>query len=393
MAAEGRTALGVVVIDPGEKISGPVETHLKGLSGWKLLGRLPRWEGSGAWVAGLKPAAALLNLDAGWESALAAATEIGPLSPQTVLLGVSEKAKDPGGDWLLRAVRSGIRDFLTFPLDRAEFTQALVRVGQGLGGAGLVSGRVVTFFGAKGGCGLTTVAVNLGIILARQRQKTVGLIDLDLEMGDIAFLLNLSPTVTVAELTDGTRPLEPEALKGALPTHVSGVQVLARPQEIAQAERVSDEGVSRVIEAMRGVFDFVLIDTPHNFTPATLRALDAADTVILLTLPYLPIILETKRALDVFRRLGYTKNLWVVLNRQGPDDDLGVEDVAKAFELPVSMVLPDDYREVTKAANRGLSLWEYAPRSELTRELITLARKLTGEEGEEPKRKRRFRFF
>ncbi len=231
MAEEGQTALTIVAIDPEGKLSEGVEKHLKALSEWSFLGNFSRWEGCSTWVAQQSPAAALLDLDANWEKALEAATEITRFSPGTALLGVSEKSKEAGGDWLLRAVRCGVRDFVKLPLDEGELREALFRVEQGRGGVKRSSGRVVTFFSAKGGCGLTTLAVNLGIILAKEREKKVGLIDLDLEMGDDAsFLMNFSPSLTIADLTDGAHPAGPDEIKQALLTHVSGVQVLARPQ-------------------------------------------------------------------------------------------------------------------------------------------------------------------
>ncbi len=393
MAEEERTALAIVTIDPEGRLSEGLEKHLEALSEWSFSGNFSRWEGCSTWVAQQNPAAALLDLDANWEKALEAAAEITRFSPGTALLGASEKAKEAGGDWLLRAVRSGVRDFVKLPLDEGELREALFRVEQGRGGVRRSSGRVVTLFSAKGGCGLTTLAVNLGIILAKDREKKVALIDLDLEMGDASFLMNLSPSLTVADLADGAHPAGPDDIKRAFLTHVSGAQVLARPQQIAQAERVSEEGVDGVIRAMRTLFDFVLIDAPHNFSPVTLRALDSADAILLVTLPYLSSIMDTKRTVEVFRSLGYEKRLLVVVNRKGRDDDVGTEDIKKALDLPVFISLPEDYREVTKASNRGLSLWECAPRAEITQGLLNLGKMLTLTDEEKPKRKRKFGFF
>ncbi len=145
----------------------------------------------------------------------------------------------------------------------------------------------------------------------------------------------------------------------------------------------------------RTLFDFVLIDVPHNFTPITLRALDSADAILLVTLPYLSAIMDTKRTVEVFRSLGYEKRLLVVVNRKGRDDDVGTEDIKKALDLPVFMSLPEDYREVIKASNRGLSLWEYAPRAEITQGILDLGKMLTLTDGETPKRqgKRKFGLF
>lgn len=380
--------LGALAVDPAEKIFEEVEALLRGLEGWEYRGGAPGW-GAGVAAARERPAAAVfVSLDAGLEEALAAAAEISSLSPQSVLLAVSGR---DGGDWLVRGVRSGFRDFLRFPLDRDEVLAALSRIELARGRAR--RGRVFTLFSPKGGSGLTTLTVNLGIFLAKELKKKVGLIDLDLEFGDIPFFLNLSPATTLEDLADGAPLLTRKRLKEALVPHVSGVEVLAAPREIQQAERVSEEGIRQVIREMQEEFDFVLINTASSLSPVTLRALDSSDVILLLTLPHLAAIAHAKRTLDVFKTLGYERRVRLVINRLSPEDDVSAADVERTLGLPVLMTLPSDYRQVMPAMNRGLSLWEYAPRSPVTRAIFALAQELAGVDGERKARGPRKRAF
>ncbi|MFQ5692129.1 MAG: CpaE family protein [Nitrospinota bacterium] len=388
---EPQQPLGALAVDPAKKVFGEVETVLRDLEAWEFRGGLPDWD-SGVAALRERPAdAVFVNLDAGLEEALTTAAAIISISPQTTLLGLSET--DPG-DWLIRGVRSGYRDFLRFPLRREETIAALSRIEQGQGRRR--KGQVVTLFSPKGGSGLTTLTVNLGILLAKEQKRNVGLIDLDLEFGDVSFFLNLSPTTTLGDIAGGPETPGRKELKEALVPHVSGVEVLAAPPEIQQAERVSEEGVGRVIREMQEMFDFILINTPSSFSPATLKALDASDTILLVTLPHLSAIAQAKRALDVFRTLGYENRARLVINRLTPEDDVTPQEVEKTLGVPVLMSLPSDYRQVMPAINRGLSLWEYAPRSPVTRAIYTLAQKLTGADGGRNGHRPttgRFRFF
>ncbi|MDP6087595.1 MAG: AAA family ATPase [Nitrospinota bacterium] len=249
------------------------------------------------------PAVVFINLDADPEEAMAAAAEILASSPQSVLLGVSEGQTE---DRLIRGVRSGFRDFLAFPFDSEEAVAALSRIERAKDSRRL--GQVITLFSPKGGSGLTTLTVNLGILLAREQNKKVALIDMDLEFGDVSFFLNLSPSATLAEVAVRDDLPIRTALHEALIPHPSGVEVLAAPKEIQQAEKVTEVAVGQIIREMREMFDFVLINTGSNLSPANLKALDLSGTTMLVTLPHLAAVAHARRTLSVFTTLGYEKN-------------------------------------------------------------------------------------
>ncbi|MFQ5915253.1 MAG: AAA family ATPase [Nitrospinota bacterium] len=378
MAEEESLSTSILIIDPAEKLKGPVEDLLEKVGGWEILGSLLEWEGSAAEVGKQTPAVVIVNLDAGLKEGLETAEKISSVSPHSVLLGVSETEKGQGGEWLIRGVRAGFRDFLKFPLDEEEVVAALSRVAREVTGDRQQGGQVVTLFSPRGGSGLTTLAVNLGIVMAKQLKKKVAIIDLDLELGDVTFFLNLRPGLTIGELSDPDQlPVEQEKLQDALLPHVSGVEVLPAPTEIHEAEKVSEEGVAQIIQLARGMFDFVLVNTARNFSPITLRAMDFADVILLLSLPHLAAIADARRTLEVFKRLGFENRVRLVVNRMTPDEDVTAQEVEKALERPIFMLLPSDYRQVMRAINRGLSLWEYAPRSQVTRSVLTLAQKLS----------------
>jgi pilus assembly protein CpaE len=387
--------LGVLAIDPDKKLYGDLQNILRDLEGWEFRGGVVDWEGSEAAARERDaPSVYFVNLDAGVDDAMGAASTITSLSPDSTILGVSETENE---EWLLRGMRSGFRDFLRYPLDEAEVLNALSRIEERRGNQR--RGKVITLFCPKGGSGKTTLAVNLATYLAKEQKKRVGLIDLDLDFGDISFFLNISPTSTIGDLASGNQPLTRKALKEALVPHDSGIEVLTAPLEIHQAEKVSEENVGRVIREMQEIFDFVLINTACRFSPVNLRALDTSNTILLLTLPHLAAIAHTKSTIEVFRSLGYEDRIKLVINRLSRDDDVTAEDVESALGMPVLMTLPSDYRQVMFAINRGLSLLECAPRSPATRAIVTLAQKLcrngaarSGQKGKK-KKKGALRFF
>ncbi|MFQ5912135.1 MAG: AAA family ATPase [Nitrospinota bacterium] len=389
-SSEGGPSHGALIIDPRGKIAEQVETFLGKLGEWHLLGVIREWEGAPLEVMGKAPALIIVNLDAGLEEGLETAEKISSIAPRSVLLGVSGRENGQGDEWLIRGLRSGFRDFLKFPLDGEEFGAALSRVERELVGESQPQGKVVTLFSPRGGSGLTTLAVNLGAILAKQLKKKVGLIDLDLETGDISFILDLSPSVTIGDLAEAGLPLDQKLLQEALAPHPSGVELLAAPIAITQAEKVSDDTVSQIIQEMRKRFDFVLINTARNFSSATLNALDSADVILLLTLPHLAALKSAKHTVEIFRTLGYEDRLRLVASRMDPDGVVTGKDVEKTLDQPIFMFLPSD-RHVMRATNQGLSLWEFAPRSQITRSILFLAQKLsmTGDKSKKERKKKK----
>lgn len=389
---------GVMIIDPDKKITAATNRLLANRNGWRVLGSFDTWEVDTRAIAERNPGILFVNMDAGMEAALQTAVRISAIFPWVVLLGVSESRDKWGEEGLLRGLRAGYRDFLRFPFDPDEAIAALSRIKREQNGC--TGGKIITLFSPRGGYGLTTLAVNLAVALAKQDAgKRVGLLDLDLEMGDVSFFLNLSPALTLAdlieEMAEENGPPEPESFQRVLVRHPwSGVEVLAGPHEIVEAEKVTANKVGRIIEGVRGLFDFVVINTAHNFSPVTLQALDASDKILLLTIPHLLAVQDCKRTLGLFKKLGYDDRVRLLVNRVGTRDEVLVPDIEKALGLSVSALLPSDYFHVASAINRGLSLLEYAPRTPVARTVMDLPNKLAlrnGSEGDSRGKKQRRR--
>jgi pilus assembly protein CpaE len=142
---------------------------------------------------------------------------------------------------------------------------------------------------------------------------------------------------------------------------------------------VTPEKIGQIIREMREMFDFVLINTGSNLSPTNLKALDLSGTILLVTLPHLAAVAHAKRTLSVFTTLGHEKKTRLIVNRYNPaEDDMSPEEIGKTAGVPVLKSLPSDYRPVIHAINRGLSLWESAPRSPVTRAMFNLAETLCG---------------
>ena len=216
-------------------------------------------------------------------------------------------------------------------------------------------GHVVTVFGSKGGAGKTVVAVNLATVLAREKKARVALVDLDLEFGDVALMLDVAPRRTIGELAREEEPLDGDLVESYLLAHSSGVRVLPAPLSPEQAETIGGGAVNAILAALRHRYDYVIIDAPPSFTEPVLVALDASETILAVTTMELPALKNMSICLNILSTLGFAEDkVKLVLNRFGREFGLTLPRVEDKLGVSVWATIPSDGATVVPSVNRGV---------------------------------------
>lgn len=281
------------------------------------------------------------------------------------LLGVLLVRAEVDVELLTLALRSGVREVVRADdvaglgaacrRSHALFRAAAVRPADGEGGAAAAA-TLITVFSTKGGCGKTTTATNLAVALADNGARRVCLLDLDLSFGDVAITLQLSPDRTIADAIPLAGNVDADAARGLLTTWGAGLDCLLAPVAPGEAQRIPASLVTRLLEVLRPQFDYLVIDTPAEFSEHVLSALDASDQHILLTTPDLPALKNLRLTLDMLDLLGYRRDSRaIVLNRAGSRGGLTEADVERAVAAPPAVLLPAS-RDVPVSVNRGVPL-------------------------------------
>jgi pilus assembly protein CpaE len=217
-------------------------------------------------------------------------------------------------------------------------------------------GEVVTVFSAKGGCGKTTIATNLAVALADGGNRRVCLIDLDLAFGDVAIMLQLVPERSIADAVGLGDQLDETSVRALLTPYGPGLDTLLAPAGPAEAERVSQGLVADILRLARGMFDFLVVDTPPQFTDHVLTALDASAVHVLLTTPDIPALKNLRITLDTFDLLELPKHSrLVVLNRSDAKVGLTASDIERVIRVPIQAHVPSS-RDVPVSINRGVPI-------------------------------------
>jgi pilus assembly protein CpaE len=220
---------------------------------------------------------------------------------------------------------------------------------------------VITVFSAKGGCGKTTISTNLGAALADNGRREVCIVDLDLAFGDVAIALQLFPTHTISDAVALEETLDPSAVASLLTQHSPGLRVLSAPVEPGLAESIPVTLVSRLLNVMADMFDYVIIDTPPAFTDQVLAAFDMSDVAFLLATLDIPALKNLKLSLETLDLLNYPKEkVRLILNRADSKVGLDAGEVEKTLRAPISALIPSS-RAVPAATNRGVPIVKDQP--------------------------------
>ena len=294
-----------------------------------------------------------------------------------------------------RLMRAGARDAVVKPIVAEELlktvrtvNETLIKQRQAVGassGSGQPQGNIVAVYSPQGGAGKSVLAANLGVAMAMASGATkakgkVVLVDLNLQFGDIDLMLNLNPQNTIAGLAQKSHAgVDADLVEQYLTVHEeSGLRVLVAPSTPQYAESVTVYTVEQIIEALRGNYQFVILDTPSQLQDTTLAALDAANTILLLTTLDLLALHKTRTALEMLRQLYAPEKIQVVLNRANSEVGITLGDVEEALGVPMRAQIPSDGKLVVTSVNEGRPFVLSAPNTQIARRLGTLAQELLG---------------
>jgi len=259
---------------------------------------------------------------------------------------------------LLAAMRAGVSDYLQKPVEPDALQESIQRVTALLGRSsdlGRKPGQVFSVFGAKGGTGSTTLATNLAIVLQRLTGKRTLLVDLDLELGEVAVQLGVRPRFNLVDMIQNFHRMDAGLLASFIEQHPSGVHLLSAPFHPERAEATSAEEIRKILQFLKQHYDYVVVDTAKSFSPTTLAAFDQSDNVLVVVALDLPSLRNVQRGLPLLKRVlpRGLEQARLIVNRYQPDEEIGLKEVEQTLGLKVFWTLSNDYEAVIRSINQG----------------------------------------
>jgi pilus assembly protein CpaE len=279
------------------------------------------------------------------------------------------------------AVLSGARGFVVKPLAAEDFWATIYQVltqqqeaTAATPAAQDQGGKVIAFVGSKGGTGRTLSAVNTAISLHRQQKRSVVIVDADYAAPAVDVMLNLEGDKDISLLLARLSRLDAELIDGVLAHHSSGIRVLLAPPPGQGMPAITMQHLEQVVGYLRQMFDWVIVDLGAANGEADYAFLDFADQVVVVTLPEMVCLRNTRLMLDQFQLRGYQQEqAWLLLNRATMNGGIRKRDIEERLHVRIKHTVPEDQPLVSYSVNRGVPLVMSNPRSAVARALVEFA--------------------
>ena len=263
---------------------------------------------------------------------------------------------------VLRVLRAGADDYVDSSSLATELKEA-VRRWRGKLQNTLATGKIISLIASNGGCGASTLAANLSVSLA-QRNERVLLLDLHLRTDDLASLLDLKPTYSIANLCASLAGMDRALFDKALTPHESGVQLLAPPRRTDDIPSVTPPGVCQIMALSRSTFPFVIVDVEVDADETMKEVLIQSDLILLVIKPDVSSLRNAKRLLDRLEWLGISPlSVRSILSRVGQPAEVSTSKVEAALRSKAFHIIPEDLKVVNSCNNLGVPVVKEAPRS------------------------------
>ncbi len=378
-----RRSVRVIIVNADEAYSAPLRTDLLALDGVQIVAEVDELALVEQAVRQFPAEILMVHLDPMPEIALPIATELAASHPGLAVFVISAST-DP--QHILTAMRAGVREFITKPVDRELLASGIGKVAAATASSQEV-GMLVSVMSTIGGAGASMLSTNLAVELAAlSAGKPVAVVDLDFRYGQLATMLDLQADYTIADLCDTPEQLDTAMIQRAMVKHATGVHLLARPNHFAQADQITAAHCASVLSSLQQMYEYVVVDGPVRFDPGGLAVLDLADVNLFVIQLLVTSVRNVHRMFNGLRDNGYNLDRFrLVCNRVGQESGhLEIPQVEKTLGKKIAHQIPDDWKTVSSAINIGSPFSEIAPKSRIRSAIREIAEALAHPENSVP---------
>jgi pilus assembly protein CpaE len=345
-----------------------------------------------------RPDAILMDINMPEMDGITATEIISNTVPESPIIMMSVQGEQ---DYLRRSMLAGAREFLVKPFSADELVNAIRHVHElekvkraryaqvapaggapaaAAGSAAPEKSKVITLFSPKGGVGRTTIATNLAVALHASTGKPVALVDGSLPFGDIGVILNMNPKAkTIADLVGSFETADADVLESVLVAHSSGIKVMLAPPTPESAELITGANMKHVLDTLRQRYAYIVVDTWPSFQEVVLTMMDTADVVLTPMTLEITSLKNVRVFLEITEKLGYGEDkVQIIANRNDSSGGIKSTDIEASLGRKIPHTIVSDGRTLVLAVNRGVPFVIDHKDSPVSKDLFTLAGKLSG---------------
>jgi pilus assembly protein CpaE len=358
---------GLIVSDDEEFVTGIARRLRSGAVSVRLLDETT--------AQGTSPDVVIVDIRFSQSAAMPAIEQLRGRWPSTSIFAV---AAGVDADLVIQSMRAGANEFLAWPPPAETFDEAMRRTSARRASVPSTSAQATTmvFFGAKGGAGTTTLAVNCAVEIARQKKRPTLIVDLKAGLGEVTLFLGVRSRYTMLDALDNLHRLDQEFIKELVVKHKSGLEILAGSDLFDRPGSSDSGGLEEVFRILGRQYEYIIVDAGAQMNACAVSTLYAADTIFLVANPDVPSVRNAQRLLDRIGQLGASGDrVRVLLNRAAEPYPIPPQQIESALGHPISQIFLSDYKTVSTALNSGVPL-ATAGNSELASQFDSFARRL-----------------
>ena len=369
--------MNVVIRDEEENSRSIIKNYLCDIEGVLVSSEFSDYEQGCSFVLNAPKSVIFIDTSYNNEKALNTIKTIKENKKDNIIIALSNKTTT---DSIIKAMRAGAKDFISKPIVKSEFSELINKLKYELLNPIEESPcKIISTFSNKGGIGKTSIAVNLAVELAQMTKEKVALIDLNLQLGDVATFLDMTPPFAMDYIANNISNLDKEELLKTMTRYKNtSLYVIADPLNIDSSQDITAEQIKNILNELKKIFSYVVIDIGTNIDSKTITALNMSDLILLVAIVNLPAIRSTQRCMEMFEKLGYTKDkVKLVLNRYMENEDIKTSDIEDVVKQKVYWKIPNNYLTMMSAINKGVPVNEINPSSNIAQNYMEFASKLS----------------
>lgn len=319
----------------------------------------------------------LIDISENIEKALESIRKLKDEKKDTLIAALSYKATT---DVIIKAMRAGAKEFISKPVIKTDFKETITALIQEIENKTVnESCKIISTFSNKGGIGKTSIAVNLAMELAQLSKEKVALVDLNLQLGDVATFLDLTPSFAMDYIANNIQNLDDNELLKTLTRYKNtSLYVIADPLNIDKSKEITSAQIEEILQSLKKSFSYIVIDIGTNIDSKTIKALDMSDLILLVATVNLPAIRSIQRCMEMFNKLGYTQDkIKLVLNRYMENEEIKTSDIEEVVKQKVYWKIPNNYLTMMSAINKGVPVNEINQESNIAQNYMDFASKVS----------------
>lgn len=369
--------LNIIIIDEDENSKNILKNYLASDDEVNICGEFSDYESGLEAVSKTGKCVLFIDISRDFDRSVSHIKAIKDKYKDVFVAALSNKAST---ETIIKVMRAGAKEFVTKPIIQTEFLETIADIKAEYNAADQVDTcKIISTFSNKGGIGKTSIAVNLAVELAQMTKEKVALVDLNLQLGDVATFLDMSPAFAMDYIADNINNLDDNELLKAMTRYKNtSLYVIADPLNVDKSQDITAGQIKNILTALKRTFSYIVVDIGTNIDSKTITALDYSDLILLISTANLPAIRSTQRCMEFFKKLNYgSEKTKLVLNRYMDNEEIKTADIEEVFKQKVYWKIPNNYLTMMSAINKGVPVNEINPEANISVNYKTFAARVS----------------